>query len=158
MIMYQDDDSMELFIPADLRPEPRPFLQTSAPLDPDASHSEIQRQAQLVLEEWKRSGLLEACNRSLSNPWSCVFERNSDVEWAVLDGDCVLVHIETTECYSLSSAAAEFWRLCDGQRSTDDIIEELRSTFDVSEDVLRPDVRALVARFLQQGLVTERTH
>lgn len=157
MNMYDKSDSLELFIPADLRPEPRPFLQARAPLDPDASNTEIQRQAQLVLGEWQRAGLMESRDRSLTNRIRSVYERNADVVWVVLDGECVLVHLETTECFSLSSAAAEFWRLCDGQRRTEDIVTELCNTFDVADHVLRDDMQALVARLLQQGLVRERT-
>lgn len=155
--MFQNSDSSELFIPADLRPEPRPFLHTQGPLDPDASHAEIQSQAQQVLEDWKRLGLLEPADRSELDEGPSVYERNPDVVWETLDEECVLVHLETAECYSLSSAGADFWRACDGRQRTSDIIAGLRETYEISEDRLEGDMQALLAGLLLHGLVRERT-
>lgn len=156
--MSRDTANKELFIPADLRPEARPFLQTSAPLDPDASHAEIERQARQVLAEWKRAGLLEAGSRSLTNPWPCIFERSSDVVWTAFEDECVLLHLGATACYSLNSAAAEFWKLCDGHKRAEQVLAEVCNVFDAPEGVVREDLRALLAQFLQEGLVVERTN
>jgi pyrroloquinoline quinone biosynthesis protein D len=64
--------------------------------------------------------------------------------------ETVLLDAKTEKVVSLNSTAAAIWYLCDGQRSLDDIVEEVASVWcEMDRAVLTQDVSRAVS-FLQQ--------
>lgn len=68
-------------------------------------------------------------------------------EGLLYDRDGALVHI-------LNTTALFTWRLCDGSRSPEAIIEVIRSSFTGTDGKdIRSDVEGLLTRFFEQGLL-----
>jgi pyrroloquinoline quinone biosynthesis protein D len=56
--------------------------------------------------------------------------------------------------HSLNVLGTEIWKLCDG-KTIDDIVSELKESFDVEEDVLREDVSVFLKSMKKEGLIHE---
>lgn len=90
--------------------------------------------------------------------------RNPDVVWreepeghkrALAEEDredvpCLtLVYLGTM--YQLNYVASEIWKLCDGSRGADGIVEELLGKLDVSRERLEEDVDSFLDQMLSRG-------
>jgi len=56
--------------------------------------------------------------------------------------------------HSLNVLGTEIWKLCDG-KTFDDIVSELKESFDVEEGVLREDVSEFLKSMKEEGLIHE---
>ena len=56
--------------------------------------------------------------------------------------------------HSLNVLGTEIWKLCDG-KTFDDIVFELKESFDVEEGVLREDVSEFLKSMKEEGLIHE---
>lgn len=147
----------ELFIPAENRPEPRPNQERFPALDPDAPKEVIDKTASDVLTDWRRLSLLEVPSDAGDSIWEIRFSKNPDVVWTVLEDEAVLLDLSTSACYTLTPVATMFWTLCTGDLETQSILSTIGEQFDVTEDILRSDITALVSSLSQEGLIVERT-
>jgi len=57
--------------------------------------------------------------------------------------------------FSFNLLGTEIWRLCD-DKTVEDIISELRESFEVEEGVLRKDVSAFLENLKKEGLIYEK--
>lgn len=57
--------------------------------------------------------------------------------------------------FSFNLLGTEIWRLCDG-KTVEDIISELRESFEVEKGVLRKDVIAFLENLKKEGLIYEK--
>ncbi len=64
-------------------------------------------------------------------------------------GAAVLLAPETA--LTLNPTATEVLKLCDGQRSVQEIVKSLADRFDAPEDVLSEDVQQLLDRLVDRG-------
>jgi hypothetical protein len=80
-----------------------------------------------------------------------------------LDGEVILVHLETGVYYSLSGTATEIWTLLGHPMSADEIVEALLKRYHGNHDELKPAVvqflRELQSEFLvvPDGKITFKT-
>jgi hypothetical protein len=90
-------------------------------------------------------------------PWGdeTVVVRGEHVESSVLEGEAVLLHLDTGVYYTLNRVGTVVWELVSGPRSLVEIVRALCDRFDVSEEVAREDLRALLADLREEGLVRE---
>lgn len=56
-------------------------------------------------------------------------------------------------CVTLNASGSAIWRLCDGNRSVDDIVEQLASEFSVDRDVISQQVGTAVDSLRKQGFL-----
>lgn len=63
------------------------------------------------------------------------------------DPDAKMVHI-------VNETARDVWNLCDGTRSLEEIATRLLEKYDVEMNVLRSDVRGLIADLERIGLMS----
>jgi hypothetical protein len=76
------------------------------------------------------------------------------VSWRMLDGEAVLIHLETTHYYSLNASGTVLWqRLLEGAYSLDELVETLAAHFEMEPLALRDDVLGLMAEMQREGLV-----
>lgn len=73
-----------------------------------------------------------------------------------VEGDCVLLDIDSGEYYSLNEVGGRVWELCDGTRSVGAIAEALCTEYDVPQETTLADARELLASLADAGLVAER--
>ena len=76
-----------------------------------------------------------------------VFRRLADDEWALFDPVAHRVH-------ALNLAAAIVWEHCDGALDVAGIAETVRSSFTPAPSTIDDDVRAVLQRLTDEGLVT----
>lgn len=83
--------------------------------------------------------------------------RQEDVHGTVLDGDCVLLNLNTGRYYTLNAVGAFVWERCTGTRSFAHILSCIPEHFDVSPERAHSDGMDLIVQLCQEGLLhTER--
>lgn len=70
-----------------------------------------------------------------------------------VDGEAVLLDLDSETYYGLNPAGARFWQLVTTAPSVGDAVEVLLEEYDVPSEVLRRDVEDLLDELLRHGLV-----
>ena len=70
-----------------------------------------------------------------------------------IDKELVLYHAETTRVVYLNPAATVVWRLCDGQRSLEEIISMVEQAYPEGQTI-GTDIHATVSEFLDFGAIS----
>ena len=70
-----------------------------------------------------------------------------------VDGEVLIVDLDGGELFSLSGTARDIWRLIDGERSADAIVEALQQEFTAPAGAVEQDVRALLNELQDAALV-----
>jgi hypothetical protein len=81
----------------------------------------------------------------VSRPPEVVFER--------LEGQVLLLSLETGRYGTLNGTGAQLWELLESPRSVEGLIEHLVATRTVDADRAGADVRAFLGDLLERGLV-----
>ncbi len=69
------------------------------------------------------------------------------------DGDAILVHLATEECFTLDGTGTAMWDALVATGGLETALGVLRERFDIPEDMLRRDLEALVSRLAGKGLL-----
>jgi hypothetical protein len=85
-----------------------------------------------------------------------VFGRRDRVMAQQVEGEAVLLEINSGEYFSLNEVGGMVWELCDGTRSVAQIAGAICSEFDVEQSVALHDTSDLIESLAGAGLVTER--
>lgn len=141
------------FIPTELRPPVGPDLGKYPPLGPGAPRGKIQKRVGEVMNGEQRTLLGQINEKFPPEMWKMAVTRNLDVHWTVLDGEAVLLNLQNGAYYTLNRVGRAIWELFTGDRPLERILSALCELFDVTEDVAREDLVALVARLRQEGLI-----
>ena len=73
-----------------------------------------------------------------------------------IDGDISLYHPRTEQVVVLNGTASDVWRLCDGERSVEEVAALLASSYGLDEpDAILPDVVKTLSQFAESGLFEE---
>jgi hypothetical protein len=80
-------------------------------------------------------------------------KRRNGVAAQVADGEAILLDIESGEYFSLNFVGSRIWELCDGSRSTTEIVSVICDEFDVAEDVAAADAREIIDELGKAKLV-----
>jgi hypothetical protein len=70
-----------------------------------------------------------------------------------VDGETILIHLETGNYYSLSGAGAEIWGLVGTARSPGEIARELAERHGRTESEVSPAVTTLLTQLMEEGLL-----
>ena len=84
-----------------------------------------------------------------------VYEINADsVRWRIVDGEAVLIHVETTIYYSLNATGTVVWQLlADGRGDLDGLTQGVAEKFDRKPAEVEDDVRHFLDQMQEEGLV-----
>jgi hypothetical protein len=74
--------------------------------------------------------------------------------WRLIEGEAVLLSMETKVLRGLNPVGSRVWELIDGRRSVEEIIGLIVEEFDVTPEDAAQDVRGFVKELLDRGLVT----
>ena len=80
--------------------------------------------------------------------------KNEDLAWRMIDDEAILVDIDGEEVAHLNEVAAQIWDVLDGEKSVADIIEHIRSKFEVGRDKARKDVLAFLNKLIKREMVS----
>ena len=72
-----------------------------------------------------------------------------------VEGQAVLLDIESGEYFALNEVGKRVWDLCDGTRTVLQVADTIRSEYDVSADTALDDTGALLENLAGAGLVIE---
>ena len=73
--------------------------------------------------------------------------------WRVIDGEAVILSMETKVLRGLNPVGSRVWELIDGQRSVEEIAHVIVEEFDAAPREAAQDVRGFVQELLDKGLV-----
>ena len=82
--------------------------------------------------------------------------RSEHVTWKALEGESVLLNLETGVYFSLNETGTAAWELFDGATSLATVGEALCARFNVSAEHVRQDLFELTQTLLEEGLVKIR--
>lgn len=88
--------------------------------------------------------------------WRTVFTRGADVTSTVLDDEAVLLNLANGVYYSLNPVGTAIWEQLTGSQSLAEILGIVHRQFEVTEEIVRQDLVALVSRLREEGLIAER--
>lgn len=86
-------------------------------------------------------------------PGQFVVDRRRVVD-ETIDGETILVQLDSGNYYSLRGVGVEIWALLASGHSTDELIEVLRRRYGPAAGPLEQAVRALVAELVDEQLLT----
>ena len=75
---------------------------------------------------------------------------NPDVVTQMVEGETVLVHLQTNEIYALNATGTRAWDLLAAGKNRDEVQESLQGEFDVPAEQLRNEIDILIARLVEQ--------
>ena len=76
-----------------------------------------------------------------------------DVITQLVEGETVLVHLQTNEIYALNPTATRAWDMLSAGSSRDEVEETLLQEFDVPPDQLRDEMDTLIAELVEKKLL-----
>lgn len=83
-------------------------------------------------------------------------QRRADVLSEGDDAELMLYHPGLDELHVLNPTARLVWELCDGDHSPEEMVQQLRSTFQVSPDAdLINDIERVLGDFRTKNLLTD---
>jgi hypothetical protein len=71
----------------------------------------------------------------------------------VLDGELLLYHPGQTKMLYCSQTASLIWHLCDGRRTSREIVELLSQAFPEAAEAIPEDVQVTLGEFLRHGAI-----
>lgn len=84
---------------------------------------------------------------------AAVPKRREGVAAQVVNGEAVLLSIESGEYFSLNRVGSRIWELCDGTKSAADIVSVICAEFDVAQDAAAADIHELLRELAKEKLV-----
>ena len=82
-----------------------------------------------------------------------VLSRSQDANFTILDGEAVLLNLDSGFYYTLNPVGTTVWQLIDGVRTLHDIQEAICDRYDVSKEQAIKDLVSLANDFCKEGLV-----
>lgn len=70
-----------------------------------------------------------------------------------IDGEAIMINLETGSYYSLDSIGGEIWELVEQSRTTDDIVAVMTGRYEAPDGMIRQAVEDLLGRLHQEQLV-----
>lgn len=70
-----------------------------------------------------------------------------------VDNELVMMDVSSGDCFGISGVGTRIWEMLDGTRSLNDVVSEVCSEYDVSEEVCRQDVEEFIARLNELKLI-----
>ncbi len=88
----------------------------------------------------------------MSIDWSKRLAKSKNVLARKLEGEAVLLDLETSKYFGLNAVAARFWELAEAQVALSDVRSRLLDEYDVTEADLDRDLASLVQELASRGL------
>ncbi|HWV57852.1 MAG TPA: PqqD family protein [Longimicrobiales bacterium] len=76
---------------------------------------------------------------------------------AHLDGEAIVLNLDTKQYYQLNSSAARIWSGLERGLDDDALVAELCDIFDVSPEVAAAEIPRMIQRWVELGLVVARS-
>jgi Coenzyme PQQ synthesis protein D (PqqD) len=78
---------------------------------------------------------------------------SDDVVFRELDGEAVLLNLDSGTYFGLDEVGTRFWQLIEQDGRVETALATLESEYEVAADVLRADLDRLVSTLVEKGLM-----
>ena len=85
-----------------------------------------------------------------------VFQGRDRVMMQQVEGELVLLDIDSGEYFALNEVGGRIWELCDGSRSVGAVAEVICAEYEVASETAAHDACELLEELLEVGLVVQR--
>lgn len=82
-----------------------------------------------------------------------ILAKSPTTAWRVIEGEAVILSMDTKVLRGLNPVGSRVWELIDGQRSVEEIVGVIVREFDVSHEAAAGDVGSFIQELLDRGLV-----
>ncbi len=89
-------------------------------------------------------------------PLDTIISKNERVPWRIIEGEAILVKVDSGEVIHLNEVAAEIWRIIDGKRKISEIVDHIQNDFDVDREQAENDTLEFIQSLSDINLVTEK--
>lgn len=86
-------------------------------------------------------------------PDGSVFSKSKQLIVRCIDGETVLLDLNTGIYYSLESVGGRIWDMIDGRRTVSEIAGLVAGEYDVTAQEASSDLRELFSDLIQEGLI-----
>lgn len=83
-----------------------------------------------------------------------MLQRNSDLLFNQVDGEVVMLSMETSSYYGLDKTASRIWELLEKPISFSEVISNLVNEYDVSKEQCQMDTIVFINKLVEKNLVT----
>lgn len=90
----------------------------------------------------------------MGQPLPASLRASDGVVFRELNGEAVILNLETGIYFGLDEVGTRFWQLVEQHERIEPVIQALQDEYDVAEDVLRADLTDLVSSLVDRGLMT----
>ena len=80
-------------------------------------------------------------------------KRNPDLVAAEMDGDVVMMSVESGAYFGLTGIAPQIWEALETPKTFEDLLGKMFSLYEVEDEVLRADLTTFVADMQKNGLI-----
>ena len=81
------------------------------------------------------------------------YTQNPDVRAEVLDGEAVLLNIQTGTYFGMNKVGTHIWELFGKGKSLSEVVESVHRRFDVTPEQAATDVHTFIQTLLERGLL-----
>ncbi len=78
---------------------------------------------------------------------------SSDILHNQVEGELVLLDLNTEKYFGLDETGTVFWKALTGSPTIEDAYQELLATYEVEPERLRADLKSLLQELIDQGLL-----
>ncbi len=89
-------------------------------------------------------------------PLDTIVSKNTKVPWRIIEGEAVLVKVDSGEVVQLNEVAAEIWRVIDGKKTISEIVNHIHGHFEVDRERAKKDALEFVQSLLDKKLVMRK--
>ena len=90
---------------------------------------------------------------SLDDPSKTYLAKNKNVAWKVLDGESVVLNLDSGVYFTLNMTGTAVWERIDGATSLEEIGRGLCEQFEVTSEQAQRDLLELTRTLMDEGLV-----
>ena len=87
------------------------------------------------------------------NDDAIIQRQEKDVYSIVVDGETVIVNVQSGDQYSLNQTGTVIWQLADGAHTLRQIVASLEEQYDVTEEQAHSEVFQLASELLNESLI-----
>ncbi len=80
--------------------------------------------------------------------------KNPRVTWRPLEGECILLHLDTGFYYTLNPSGRFLWESLDGQKSVAQIHQALLEEYEIDGDSAKRDLLQIVDDLIKEDLIS----
>lgn len=89
-------------------------------------------------------------------PTGAIVKLSDNFTETEIDGEVVVMMLDTGEFYSMTGTGCDIWRMIDGSRDRDAVVAGLAGEFDADPAAIGVDVDSYLAMLREAGLVAFR--